>query len=521
MRWAALVPFTHAAFAAHKPNTMKSYFKNHTRGAHPSHHKTTKPVSDGSDGSRTPLDERDAAIIAEHGPLVDHSGKSPKLNPPAIAAKFVAAYMIVFDPIMAGFRCYNEATGLWRALDGHEPAKLLAAFLKTLSDEEECPAILTMRTNGLLSALLNLARGMAVMSEADQSLPHIQVANGIVEFINDKPVLRKRVPSDWATSCCNFDYTPGAKAPRFLNDLLGPALPDSADIDLLKRWFGSVLLGTNDAQRLLLLHGEGNTGKSTFVTIVEHLLGLDYFAELRTSHLGTRFETQCFQGKTLLAAKDVAPETLLHKGAKNIKSLTGADLTESESKFGGKTRLRGCFNVVITSNARLLIGLANDESAWIRRLLVIEFIKADRSASIANLDRILLQEEGSGILTWGIQGAVKLLAELKDAGNFMLTSKQKERIESLVLESRSVDEFIANGVTKQQQKNIDVTNEELHDGYIKFCHARKWRPVARKTFQMKLADLMTNAHGVSQRNDIRRGNGCRRGFSGIALLAGF
>ena len=82
MRWAALVPFTHAAFAAHKPNTMKSSFKNHSLGAHPSHHKTTKPVSDGSDGSRTPLDERDAAIIAEHGPLVDLSGKSPKLNSP-------------------------------------------------------------------------------------------------------------------------------------------------------------------------------------------------------------------------------------------------------------------------------------------------------------------------------------------------------------------------------------------------------------------------------------------------------
>ncbi len=344
MRWAALVPFTHAAFAAHKPNTMQSSFKNHSRGAHPSHHKTSKPATDGSDGSRTPLDERDAAIIAEHGSLVDHSGKSPKLNPPAIAAKFVAAYLIVFDPNTNGFRRYNEATGLWRALGRHEPAKPLAAFLKTLADEEKCPAILTMRTSGLLSAILNLACGMAAMGEVDHIVLHIHVSNGIVEFADGKPVLRKRVRADWATACCNFDYTPRAKAPRFLNELLGPALPDAADIDLLQRWFGAVLLGTNDAQRLLLLHGEGNTGKSTFVTIVEHLLGLDYFAELRTSHLGSRFETQCFQGKTLLAAKDVAPDTLLHKGAKNIKSLTGADLTESELKFGGKTRLRGCFN---------------------------------------------------------------------------------------------------------------------------------------------------------------------------------
>ena len=498
---------------------MKISKHTKSKGTNPSHHETTKPVSDGSDGSRPPHDERDAAIIAEHGPLVDLSGKSPKLNPPAIAANFVAAYMIVIDPNTNGFRRYNETTGLWRALGRHEPAKLLAAFLKTLADEEKCPPILTMRTSGLLSAILNLACGMAAMGEVDHIVPHIHVRNGIVEFIEGNPVLRRRVRADWATACCNFDYTPGAKAPRFLNELLGSALPDSADIALLKRWFGSVLLGTNAAQRLLLLHGEGNTGKSTFVTIVEHLRGLDYFAELRTSHLGSRFETQCFQGKALLAAKDVTPDTLLHKGAKNIKSLTGADLTESELKFGGKTRLRGCFNVVITSNARLLIGLANDESAWTRRLLVVEFIKAERASSIANLDRILLLEEGPGILAWGIQGAAKLLAELKDAGNFMLTPKQKERIESLVLESRSADEFIAAGVAKQQKKKIDVTNEELRDGYVKFCHARKWRPVATKTFQMKLADLMTNAHGVSQRNDIRRGNASHRGYSGVAICA--
>ncbi len=472
-------------------------------------------MSDGSDGSQAPVDEQEAEFIAEYGALVDLSDERPKLNHPAIAAKFVAINNIAYDLRDERFRRYDKTIGLWRLLGKHQPELLVAQFIKKLADELNCPELLTKRSPGLLSGILKLARGMAVMGEANQVLPHIHVANGIVEFIEGEPVLRDRKPADWATTCCNFDFTPGAKATRFLDQLLGPALPDAADIDLLQRWFGAVLLGTNDAQRLLLLHGSGETGKSTFVTIVEHLLGLDRFAELRTGQLSGRFETSFFQGKTLLAAKDVAPDTLLHKGAKNLKSLTGGDLVESEKKFGDKSRLRGCFNIVITSNARLLISLANDESAWIRRLLPVEFIKAERAASIANLDRILLQEEGPGILAWGIQGAAKLLAELKDTGNFVLTPGQQERIKSVVLESRSAEEFVIHGVTNQDHN--DVTNDELHDAYVQFCHARKWQAAATKTFQMKLGDLMTGTHGVSQRNDIRRGDGCRRGYSGIAI----
>ena len=73
--------------------------------------------------------------------------------------------------------------------------------------------------------------------------------------------------------------------------------------------------------------------------------------------------------------------------------------------------------------------------------------------------------------------------------------------------------------TATQQDRGDITNEELHSAYLQFCHARKWRPVTTKTFQVKLADLMPNAHGGSQRNDIRRGDNCRRGYSGVALSA--
>jgi len=471
-------------------------------------------VPDGSDGSSDIRPDVDP-IVTEHGPSVDLSGTSPKLNHPAIAAQFSNRAVIVFDAGIDGFRQFEAISGLWRALETDKATRLLAGFMKEISDDLHCPAILSMRTSGLLKAILAQVRGMAVMGVEDVTAPRIHVTNGVVEFPDGIPTLRPRRPEDWATTCSPCDYLPGAKAPRFLDGLIKPALPYSPDVDLLQRWFGSVLLGRNDAQRLLLLHGEGESGKSTFVTIVEHVVGLDNFAELRTAHLGGRFESQFFQGKLLLAAKDVSPDTLLHKGAKILKSLTGGDLLESEKKFAGKTRMRGCFNVVVTSNGRLLIALADDESAWIRRLLVVEFHKAKRASSIANFDTVLLREEGPGILAWGIEGATKLLAELKSNGNYVLTKEQQKRVENVVLESRSVEEFIAQCVVVRA--GADIAVEELHAAYLDFCQARGWMPVTTKTFQVKSPALMVAQHGSHRTGHVARGGKLVRGFRGVAL----
>jgi P4 family phage/plasmid primase-like protien len=463
----------------------------------------------------SPTFSADQRIVAEHGPKVDLSGKSPKLNHPSIAAAFANRAVIVFDAGIDGFRQFDAISGLWHAMGQDKPTRLLAGFMKGLADELHCSAILPMRTSGSLGAILNLMRGMAVMGAPDVTVPRIHAANGVVEFLNGKPTLRPRRPEDCATTCSPVDFVPEAKAPRFLEGLIRPAVPYAPDVDLLQRWFGAVLLGRNDAQRLLLLHGEGESGKSTFVTIVEHLLGLDHFAELRTAHLGSRFETQFFQGKTFLAAKDVPPDTLQHKGAKILKSLTGGDLLEPEKKFGGKTRMRGCFNVVVTSNGRLLIALADDESAWIRRLLIVEFRKAQRTASIANFDTILLREEGAGILAWGIEGAAKLLAELKGTGNYILTPEQQRRVESVVLESRSVEEFVAHCVVARA--GADIAVEELHAAYLTFCAARGWMPVTTKTFQVKSPALMVACHGSHRTGHVARGGKLVRGFKSVAL----
>jgi phage/plasmid-associated DNA primase len=289
------------------------------------------------------------------------------------------------------------------------------------------------------------------------------------------------------------------------------------DISLLQRFCGAVLLGPNRAQRFLVVHGSAAAGKSTFVSIVEKIIGVENVAHLRTEHLGGRFETHAYLGKTLIAAKDVAGDFLSSKGAKMIKALVGDDQLEAEQKFGGKHRFRGDLQLIITSNCRLKLAFEDDEEAWRRRLLIVEFDRQVPANRVPNFADVLLHDEGEGILRWMIEGAVRHLAELQKCGDYELTEIQRGRINDVLLESKSPAEFVRIGLIKKA--GADVTVEELKENYFRFCRDRGWQPFSERQFENALAELMLRHHGVHRRNDLMRGDKAVRGFKGVALLS--
>src|SRR5690606_19784052 len=130
--------------------------------------------------------------------------------------------------------------------------------------------------------------------------------------------------------------------------------------------------------------------------------GLDNTANLRTNMLDNRFELAGYAGRTLLAAKDVRGDFLQHAGAAQLKALTGSDSLEAESKFSNeRCRLRGDYGILITANSRLRVRLDGDESAWRRRLLLVEFATPPKTR-IPDFAREILKEEGPGVLNWAI-----------------------------------------------------------------------------------------------------------------------
>jgi P4 family phage/plasmid primase-like protien len=306
-------------------------------------------------------------------------------------------------------------------------------------------------------------------------------------------------------------YDPKAACPRFKNELLG--LLDDDDKLLMQKFLGLYLLGRNIIQKMLILHGIGETGKSAFSEVARKLIGPENCSELRTNLLHERFEIGSYIGKHLLIGADVASSFLNSKGAYRLKAIVGGDLLDAERKGSNyRFQLPGEFNVLVTSNSRQTARIEQDRSAWQRRLAIVEYEKPRTSKTIPEFPEILIREEGSGILLAAIEGLQKLLADIADCGTLQLSQRQRERVESLLNESDGLRLFLESNV--KADTDADLTSAEIVQQYSGFCLERGWSMTTRKA-EADLPDLMMELFQATRSNNIERGKTKLRGYRGV------
>ena len=460
-------------------------------------------------------------LIKFHGDPYTISGKnSVKLNQPWFVARYALENLIVYEPNLGSFYEYQNENGLWIRKSEDSVKKDLGHAIKIFADEVRKSQLIFSRTNHSLGGLTGLLRGEVEKNEVFDNRPKnvIHLANCMLNLDSSPPDILPFNPNYYSRNQSPIPYDPKADCPIFKNDLLATALPPE-DIDLLQKYFGQCLLGINLSQRVLILTGTAGGGKSTLVTLIERIIGEENVAVLRTNQLESRFETFRYVDRSLLVAKDVASNFLNQKGTYKIKALVGGDLEEAERKNANVTyKFYGTFNVIITSNTRLKVSLDSDVEAWRRRLLIVSYRNPKPEKEIPQLVDSLYETEGSGIINWMIDGAVKLLDDLKKGGGFPMTEALKERVDNLLDESDSVRIFVKKRVIHTEDSNL--TTDELVAGYFNFCDERDWTPLSTRNVQSQLKNIMMEIHRSPYRNDICRGDSLttHRGYSKVGFV---
>jgi putative DNA primase/helicase len=404
---------------------------------------------------------------------------------------------LIWEPLEREFYRYDLPSGLWKKVTSDTLKLKLGNDFKQVSDATGLQDFVFLRTDSSLGGLVSLLKGTVEEWDAFKRPANrfIHLRNGIFDLGVHPPELKTFHPDYRSRNASPFVFDPEAECPEFLNNLLGSALGED-DIELLQLWAGSVLLGQNPAQRLLIITGTPGGGKSALVEVIEKIIGEQNVAQLRTKHLGRQFEMYKFLGKTLLSGKDVPTNFLAEENASILKALVGGDLLDAEKKNGNEHfQLRGCFNVAITCNDRLTVRLNGDTGAWERRLLIIQYDRPKPKRRIAEYAAELVKKEGPGILNWLVIGAMKYVAEVKEFGDLRLTPAQRRRVEKLLQESDSLRHFVETRITKSPK--YDLTCDDLRNGYLEFCEEQEWRPIDQREFNAQIAELMMRTHRVS------------------------
>jgi P4 family phage/plasmid primase-like protien len=317
-----------------------------------------------------------------------------------------------------------------------------------------------------------------------------------------------------------MDYRPGADCPQFKAALGRSLKPD--DIDLLQRFFGCLLIGRNDAQKMLLLIGAPQTGKGLVCRVATAVVGAANVATLRTRHLGDRFEIGRLVGKLLIYGPDVPANFLSSENATTLKAITGQDPMSPEFKGSNATPPAAPVNalILLTSNNRLRIRLEDDVEAWRRRLVVISFDgpAVGESERVVGLSEQIVAAEGAGILNWAIEG---LRGVREDSGDLFLGARQKAVRDALLEESMSFVAWARERLVKSESTlgypDLLLVGEAFAD-YVSFCGEREWSPLPRKHFTRVVAEVIAREFAVSLRHDLHATGGLsQRGWKGISL----
>jgi P4 family phage/plasmid primase-like protien len=426
---------------------------------------------------------------------------------------------VLYEPGEEEFYQYDQGTGLWTTVTKARICESIAQRILPISRESGQITLEKQITQQKLKGICGALAGIVEKKDAFKAKGQfIHVANGIIRFADDGGVLIDPFsPEDYSRNQSPIAYDPKAECPRFLAELIYSAVSPE-DADLIQRWFGLALLGYNLPQRFLILEGTPAGGKGTLVRILQALVGAPNCCQLRTTELESRFELFRYLGKTLLNGPDVPGDFLAQKSASMLKALVGGDPLTGEAKGSNTTfQMYGTFNVIMTCNSRLRIRLEEDSGAWRRRLLIVRYERPPVAKRIPDFDKVLLREEGSGILRWGIEGFVKLQAELADEGDFRLTTAQQERIDSLLQESDSLRMFVKTRV--EASDGGSITTSELVQAYAVFCTDQGWNPLPTTVVERKAPDLMLEHWQVPKSNSLEgEGGRASRGWRNVRLI---
>lgn len=287
----------------------------------------------------------------------------------------------------------------------------------------------------------------------------INFQNGIYDIYTNE--LQQHDPKHLTTVQipCNFvpdlslDDAPNFKA--FTNDLFGS---DEKTKNFWLEFIGAVLSNIKGwrFKKMLLMVGEGNTGKTLALKIIMELLGQENCVAIDFKKMTERFGTAPLYGKRLNGVGDLAYVELSE--VNTLKELTGGDILSAE--FKGKDSFSFQFGGFIWVNCNRLPYFRGDRGQWVYdRFCIINCsnIIPEERRDPQLLEKILAEKEV--IVSVAIHALQKTIAEKGfkfSESELMLIARKKYMIEnnSLLTFIKECCEFGSEKVTNRSAFNM-------------------------------------------------------------------
>ncbi|MGV9227669.1 DNA primase family protein [Streptomyces albogriseolus] len=309
----------------------------------------------------------------------------------------------------------------------------------------------------------------------------IACRNGLLNIRSRE--LRPHTPRFFNNNSVPFDYSPETSSPRRWLGFLESVWPGDQDaIGLLQEWFGYVLSGRTDMQKIMLMIGPTRSGKGTIARTLTALVGEGNHAGPTLASMGTNFGMSKLIDASLAIISDArlprvpgAAETIVER----LLSISGEDRLDVDRKYRALWTGRIPARFMILSNE--LPAFADASGAIANRLLILSMETSFLGREDHTLDRDLRQEL-PGILNWALEGLDRLLSRGRFPGS---PASSTEHVELLADSVSPTSAFLRERCTVGPDKSVSVAL--IYDEWRRWCEdGGREHPGTRETFGRNL-----------------------------------
>lgn len=290
----------------------------------------------------------------------------------------------------------------------------------------------------------------------------IAFANGIVDISTGE--IREATPDDVIVNKIPWDYDPEAYSEIADKTLDKLACHDVQVRALLEECIGYCFYRRNELSKSFLLTGDKNNGKSTFLGMVQDVLGEQNISGLDIGELDERFSVAMMAGKLANIGDDISDEFIQGRAVSALKKIVSGNLIKAELKGQDAFMFKPYVKLLFSAND--IPRIRDRTGAVIRRLVIIPFdatfTKDDPDYDPYIAYKLKSPEVMRYLIRIGIQGLQRVL----DNQGFTDSDKVKNAIGDYEVTNNPVLLFL------QEIEETDIlhhSTKEVHRRYDVFC----------------------------------------------------
>lgn len=316
---------------------------------------------------------------------------------------------------------------------------------------------------------------MCVDNEPTADANLIAFRNGIYDVVND--VLTGFSPDVVITNQIPWDYNSVAFSELTDNTLNKMACQDPEIRHLLEECIGYCFFRRNELSVSMFLTGEKANGKSTFLQMLQDVLGIQNVSALGLEEMDERFSPVTMFGKLANIGDDISDDFLRGKAIAHFKKIVSGNMIKAENKGQDVFFYKPFVKLIFSANQ--IPRMRDKTGAVLRRMVIIPF-NATFSKSDPDYDPYIAWKlKDHSVMEYLIKIGIEGLKRVLENRSFTQSSKVDAELKEYTEYNNPVLMFLAE---TEPEEIINQETKLVHSKYELFCKDNGFQNMGLATF---------------------------------------